>query len=218
MTSNNIALEKVNNKEFRNFFSKYCKFGQNIPTAETIRKHVRNVYDIKQKQIMEIIRKSEGFAVIVDETQDNKCLSVLNILLTPSIRYEDLSNDFKLKSILIDTLFIDGSVDSNAIVRETNKPITNLSLNTDKITAFVSDNASYMIKAYEVLQVIWPNSVHMTCHSHIFNLVAETFRHSFKEVDLFLAKMKSFFKKSLFRQKIFYETCKKAISKISLTQ
>jgi len=25
MTSNNIALEKVNNKEFRDFFSKYCK-------------------------------------------------------------------------------------------------------------------------------------------------------------------------------------------------
>ncbi len=114
-------------------------------------------------------------------------------------------------------MFIDGSVDSNAIVRETNKSIINLGLNADKIAAFVSDNASYMIKTYEVLQVIWPNSAHMTCRSHIFNLVAETFRHSFKEVDLFLAKMKSFFKKSRFRQKIYYETCKKAIPKISLT-
>jgi hypothetical protein len=124
--------------------------------------------------------------------------------LTPNTRDKDLDNDFNLKSILIDTLFIDGSVDSNAIVRETNKSIINLGLNTGKITAFVSDNASYMIEAYEVLQVIqviWPNSVHMTCCSHIFNLVAEKFRHSFKEVDLFLAKMKYFFKKSRFRQK-----------------
>ncbi len=55
ITSNNIALEKVNNKEFRQFFSKYCKFGQNISTAETIRKHVKNFYDIKQKQIVETI-------------------------------------------------------------------------------------------------------------------------------------------------------------------
>jgi hypothetical protein len=169
MTSNNIALEKVNNKEFRDFFSKYCKFGQNIPTAETIRKQVKNVYDIKQKEIVKTIKKSEGFAVIVDETQDKKCRSVLNILVTPNTRDKDLDNDFKLKSILIDTLFIDGSVDSNAIVRETNKSIINLGLNTDKMTAFVSDNASYMIKAYEVLQVIWPNSVHMTAMS-IFSI------------------------------------------------
>jgi hypothetical protein len=86
MTSNNIALEKVNNKEFRDFFSKYCKFGQNIPTAETIRKYVKSVYDIIQKEIVETIKKSEGFAVIVDETQDKKCRSVLNILVTPNTR------------------------------------------------------------------------------------------------------------------------------------
>ncbi len=49
--------------------SKYCKFGQNIPTAETIRKRVKNIYDIKHKEIVETIKKSEGFAVIVDETQ-----------------------------------------------------------------------------------------------------------------------------------------------------
>ncbi len=93
--------------------------------------------------------------------------------MTPNTRDKDLDNDFKLKSIVIDTLFIDESVDSNAIVRETNKSIINLGLNTDKITAFVSDNASYMIKAYEDLQVIWPNSVHMICHSHIFNWVRD---------------------------------------------
>ncbi len=50
MTSNNIALEKVNNKGFRDFFSKYCKFGQNIPTAETIRKHVKKHLRHKTKR------------------------------------------------------------------------------------------------------------------------------------------------------------------------
>ncbi len=85
----------------------------------------------------------------------SKCRSVLNILMTPNTRDKHLDNDFKLKSILIDTLFIDGSVHSNPIVRETNKSIINLGLNTDKMTAFVSDNASYIIKAYEVLQVIY---------------------------------------------------------------
>ncbi len=82
--------------------------------------------------------------------------------MTPNTRDKDLDNNLKLKSISTDTLFIDGSVDSNAIVRETNKSILNLGLNSDKMTAFVSDNASYMIKAYEVLQVIEPNSVNMT--------------------------------------------------------
>jgi hypothetical protein len=218
MTSNNIAFEKVNNKEFREFFLKYCKFGECVPTAETLRKFVPKVYENKQKKMIENLKRSEGFSVIVDETQDKACRAVLNLLVTPSAISPQLSDDFKLKSILIDTIFLNNTVDSNTIVRETNKSLINLGLNTDKITAFVSDNATYMIKAYECFQVIWPNSVHMTCHSHIFNLVAETFRNSFIEVDLFLAKMKSFFKKSRFRQRIFFETCNKALPKTCLTR
>jgi len=112
-------------------------------------KHYENMsktFTKSNKKIIEMIKKSEGFAVIIDETQDKKCRSVLNILVTPTTRDIDLNNDFKLKSILIDTIFIDGSVDSNTIVREINKSITNLCLNADKITAFVSDNASYMLR------------------------------------------------------------------------
>jgi hypothetical protein len=105
ITSNNITLEKVNNKEFRNFSSKYCKFGQNIPSAETIRRHVKNVYDIKQKEIMETIKKSEDFAVIVDETQNKKCRSVLSILVTPSTRDKDLDR-FQSQIININRHFV----------------------------------------------------------------------------------------------------------------
>jgi hypothetical protein len=164
------------------------------------------------------LRKVDGFSVIVDETQDKKYRAVINILITPSAIDYPLNDDFRLKSILINTLFLNTTVDSNAIVRETNKVLANSGLNFDKITAFVSDNAAYMIKAFKTFKVLWPNSIHITCHSHIFNLVAETFRYSFIEIDEFMAKMKSFFKKSRIRRKIYFETCGKAIPKTSLTR
>jgi hypothetical protein len=70
------------------------------------------------------------------------------------------------------------------------------------MTAFVSDNASYMCKAYETFKIIWPNSVHITCHSHISNLDADTFRSSFAKVDSFLAK--TIFQKVAIKEKKFF--------------
>jgi hypothetical protein len=126
---------------------------------------------------------------------------VLNIIVTPSATASPPIDQNILKSALNDTIFLNCSVDSSTIVREINKSLTKFVLNTIKITAFASDNASYVCKAYEKFKIISPNSIHITCHLHFFILVAETFLHSFAIVDSFLAKMKSFFKKS--RKQIF---------------
>jgi hypothetical protein len=55
MTSTNIPIEKTNNQEFRAFFTKYCKFGYQIPLADSLRKQIPKVYANKQK---DIIKKS----------------------------------------------------------------------------------------------------------------------------------------------------------------
>jgi hypothetical protein len=76
---------------------------------------VPNVYDSKHKCI-EKFKKSEGFSVTVDETQDKKCRAVLYIIVTPSATASPLNDQYLLRSTLIDTIFLNCSVDSSTIV------------------------------------------------------------------------------------------------------
>jgi hypothetical protein len=215
MTANNIPLNKLDNKNLKNFFVKYCEMGKYIPSSVQMRKYISTVYDRQFQENLTLIKNAESFSIIVDETQDVKCRSVLNILIIPSPNYE-IEENFKLKAILLDTIFLSTYVDSNTIVREINKAINKYGLNTENIFGYVTDNATYMVKSFETFNVLWENCIHVTCYSHIYNLIAETFQHSFNLVNKFLTKMKSFFKKSRLRQKIFFNTCGKAIPKTSM--
>ncbi len=63
-----------------------------------------NIHDSKHKECIEILKKSEGFSVTVDETQDKKCRAVLNIIVTPSATASPLNDQYLLKSTLIYTI------------------------------------------------------------------------------------------------------------------
>ncbi len=114
------------------------------------------IYHKQHKENINFIKKCESFAIIADETQDSKCRSVLNILVSPAPNNIQIVENYKNKSYLIETIFLT-SVDSNVIVREINKTINKYCLCSEKIIAFVSDNATYMIKAYETFKVLWEN-------------------------------------------------------------
>jgi len=75
--------------------------------------------------------------------QNTRCLmsiSSKHIFVTPSPVGTIIDENYNLKSILVSTVYLNSPVNSQTIVRVTNKSIVNMGLNKEKITAFVSDN------------------------------------------------------------------------------
>ena len=76
------------------------------------------------------------------------------------------------------------------------KALTDAGIDFNDVTAFVTDNAPYCIKAYnEGLKVLLPNSVHVCCLAHILNLVGEVWHHwkEFADVATVTNLMKTLF-------------------------
>lgn len=62
------------------------------------------------------------------------------------------------------------------------------------IVVFDTDNAAYMKKAYlTVLSALCPNSIHVTCLAHIVNLVGESIRAPFKDLNQFVRAFSAMF-------------------------
>ncbi|CAF1054974.1 unnamed protein product [Brachionus calyciflorus] len=76
------------------------------------------------------------------------------------------------------------------------------------VMAFISDNASYMSKAFKSLKTILFNCTHVACFAHIIALVGETWRSNLSEVDLIVANLKSIFARGSNRKKRFIDFLK----------
>ena len=106
MTTNNIPLKKIDNKNFRNFIIKHCKVGHVVPTSVQMRKYISIIYNKKHEEIINFIKNCESYAIIADETQDIKCRSVLNILVCPAPNIVQFEDNYQNKSFLIETIFL----------------------------------------------------------------------------------------------------------------
>lgn len=108
--------------------------------------------------------KNKKISITVDETTDSAGRAAINVLFS-------FGNMTKL-------------VTTNHLQAVNNITISQLVLNTiysfnidiNNIIFFISDNASYMIKAYQNLATLMPNLKHNTCIAHILNLVGETWQ------------------------------------------
>lgn len=64
----------------------------------------------------------------------------------------------------------------------------------DNVRVFNSDNVSYMKKAFcDTLSCLFPYCIHITCHSHIVNLLASDFKKAVKEVTEFVKCFRNLF-------------------------
>jgi len=108
--------------------------------------------------------ENKKISITVDETTDSAGRSAVNVLFS-------FGNTTKL-------------VTTNHLPAVNNTTISQLVLNTiytfnidiNNVIFFISDNASYMIKAYQNLAALMPNLKHNTCIAHILNLVGETWQ------------------------------------------
>ncbi|KAJ4447676.1 hypothetical protein ANN_09683 [Periplaneta americana] len=68
---------------------------------------------------------------------------------------------------------------------------------------FVTDAATYMIKAARQIRTRYPNLLHLTCLSHGLHSVAEEIRSLFPDIDSLISNAKKIFLKSPSRKQQF---------------
>lgn len=198
-----IELEKFDHESIKKLFRKYVVNGGDINGASAMRGTLRTVAEQERNWLKEAISKFSSYSLIVDESTDRNDRAILNILIIPG---HPASKEEKLISFLLDSKEI-ASTNHQSIVKAVQRTCESYGIMSSKVYGFISDNASYMKKAYSVLSITWDNSIHVTCFSHIFDLVAEKFRLCFSTVNTFMSEMKKIFKNSRARKHFYRDIC-----------
>jgi hypothetical protein len=150
---------------------------------------IKDIASEEREKLLKGMRELESYSIIADETCDSNGRALMNLILIP--RVTDSSCE-KLSSFLLDTIELN-ECNAQTVAREVVQSLNSQGLAFDKLFGFISDNASYMLSAFKTISIVCPNAIHLTCWSHIFDLVAQTFYKSFPETDKFVANMKKAF-------------------------
>lgn len=99
---------------------------------------------------------------------------MLNILFAPLLI---TNNSNKIASYLVDTEFMD-KCDHSTVSQAVIKVLHDYDIEANNVISYNTDNAAYMLKAFRtILTYLFPNAVHITCLSHICNLIGDSLRN-----------------------------------------
>lgn len=193
LTCANIPINKVENESIKNFFEKYLPHNVTFPSSSTIRRQIPVCYQSIYEEIKNAL-KSKKVAIMCDESTDSHQRYFLQILC------KSLNAFANKPPVLLETVYLQETnykTVSQAVLKTLNK----FEIELDNVYTFVTDNASYMIKAYDsVLGNVLPNSRHVTCAAHILALVAETWRKELNKLDRMVSLIKFIFCKAPIRR------------------
>uniref|UniRef100_H3AVA5 HAT C-terminal dimerisation domain-containing protein n=1 Tax=Latimeria chalumnae TaxID=7897 RepID=H3AVA5_LATCH len=188
----NIPFEKLDNKKLRKFLRWHAANGGAIHlSAQLRREYLPKVVECHKQEIMELIKWSGSLSVVTDQSTDSQDQYVLHILFVlQGLNGEDAS-DSELKAVLTDTMYLQ-AVNYNTVSQAIVKCLNTFGVDFN-ISAFISDSATYMSKAYNrVPQGLMPNSVHLTCNAYIVVLASDIWSTILPEVDKLIASKKVF--------------------------
>ena len=194
-------MNKLNNKHFREFLTKYCK--TTIPDESTLRKgYFNSCYENTLAKIRDTITDQKIW-VSIDETSDSVRRNVANVIVG-TLQPQNPSNMF-----VIHTEYLE-KVNHSTIFQLFDKAIHILWGNGVKhndVLLFVSDAAPYMKKAGDCIKALYPKLIHVTCLAHALHNVCEEVRAHYQDVDQLIGGMKKTFLKCPKRTAIFNEKC-----------
>ncbi|XP_078454201.1 histone-lysine N-methyltransferase SETD2 isoform X4 [Lampetra planeri] len=192
----NIPLNKMDHPVLHKFLEQNLKIVGIIPQASALRSmYLPKVYEFHMRELKEKLGQYRHIAIVTDETTDIDDRYVLNIIAVPSLLSEGTSlvDETELKAYLIESRVLERTnfkTVSEAVLRATQKA----SIDFDKVSAFVTDHATYIYKAWErSLKAIFPNAVHVTCTAHILSLVSEIWQNKFEEVHQLIVALNNTF-------------------------
>lgn len=193
--SANIPLEKLDHPKLRDYLQRNVKNAGGLPSANKLRQdYLPKVFDAQFEEVKSLINSCESFSIISDESTDEQDNYVLHVIFDfMSDKDEDVKTG-TLTAVLADCAYLD-AVNHTTVSQAIIKTLTKYGADFNKVSAFISDNATYMTKSYKsVLQGLMPNSVHITCNAHIISLVSELWRAEFPRVDKLVSYVKKIFK------------------------
>ncbi|PNF19297.1 hypothetical protein B7P43_G07511 [Cryptotermes secundus] len=192
-----IPLWKLINPTLRNFIEKYtqCK----VPDESTVRKnYVKQCYDLTIESIRDKIQDNFVW-VSIDETQDCEGRFIANCIVG-SLNKNKQSTPYLLAVVQFKTT--NSSAVSGFFINSMNLLWPN-GIQYERVLLFVTDAASYIMKAGTALKVIFPNMTHLTCLAHGLHRVAETIHANFPLVDKLVSSVKKVFVKAPYRKEAF---------------
>ena len=139
-------------------------------------------------------KKIEGkpVALMVDELSDDEGRYVLDIMVV-ILDFDELSPSGNTVAYLLDTHFL-SATNNKTVSQAVVKTVNDFNIEFDNVRVFNSDNVGYMKKAFnDTLSCLFPLCVHITCNSHVVNLVASDFKKGFKEVNEFVKCFRNLF-------------------------
>jgi len=87
----------------------------------------------------------------------------------------DTTSELSPDAYLADIVYLE-KVNAVTVSQAVLTCVANMGASCNNVSAFVTDNASYMSKAFEKMIGILPNAVHCMCNTHILSLIGETWR------------------------------------------
>jgi hypothetical protein len=200
----NVPLSALRNPTFKNFLETNMK--RVMPSVTTLRRCVDPLYEDSINLIRNKIGDNSVY-FIVDETTDKCDRNLLNVLVAPL-------NGNKQKPMLLLSKYIE-SANNFTVSQEFTNACAKLwpnGIQYEKVILVVTDQASYMVKAFENLKTnLFHKLNHITCLAHSLNRVCDAIREKYSTANLFISSMKKILKKSNNRRQKF-----KNITKLNL--
>lgn len=198
----NIPLQKLDHPKLREYLQTNVKNLGQLPNSASLRTdYLPKVFDLNQEQLRNRVGTATSVTVVTDEASDSQDRFVLHVIFVLSVVSPDQE---KMEALTADIIYLD-KVNATTVSQSVIKTLTKYNVNFDIVAAFVTDNATYMTKAFENLKGLLPFCIHMTCNAHIMGLVGEVWRKKFPSVDRLVACFKSIFTHSASRKQRFKE-------------
>jgi hypothetical protein len=190
-TAASIPLNKLDHPKLRDYLQTNVKNLGGLPGSSTLRsQYLPKVFEVNKQELKARVAAASSIVIVTDEASDSQDRFCLHVLFVFPVEADD--DAMQMEAKIVDLVFLEhvnGTTVSQTIVQT----LTNYGVEFNKVSSFVTDNASYMAAAYGNLKGLLPNCVHMTCNVHILSLVGDTWRKNFRDVDRLVACFKSIF-------------------------
>ena len=198
LVRSNIPISSVEGEDSKQFMEKWTK--KVLPSESTLRKNYLEGEYLDQMKKIKNAAENKDIYIIVDETTDVRGKAVAAVLIGI------LGDDELSKPQLFNVVELErtNATTITQIVNTTFMEINGCE-KYEKLRLFMTDAASYMIKAGSDLKSLYPNLLHVTCMAHGVQRVVDLIRENHPYTDELVANMKAIFTNCSRRKRLWTE-------------
>jgi len=167
----------LRNQNWKDLFI-YC--GQIIPSSETCRRYLKDLYEEEILRIKYLINKKDVFLILDESCIQN--VNIVNVIIGPL----DNPNQY----YLIDSRTLDEAPNNSNIFRIINETTQNLGIDGNNLKLILTDAARYMTAMTPSLKLLYPQIFHVTCLAHLVHNCSVKISEFFTKTNKLIAAVK----------------------------